>query len=117
MGNRKDYVESGFRSLLISKFYAEGKYKVDNIAQKMGVHKDTLYKWIAGKDSNGQKRHFPIDRIPDLVNATNDIEFLDYLCRRCGMMVIPEIKDKATLKMFTHMARIMQLIANEKNDE
>jgi len=116
-GKRKDYIEDGFRSLLIQKFYGERKYTVDGIAEKMGLHKDTLYKWIAGRDSDGKKRHFPIDMIPTLVNATGDSDFLKYLCRPCGMMVLPEIKDKTTLKMFTHMAEIMGVLANGKNDE
>lgn len=116
-GNRKDCIDSGFRSLLIANFYAKRKYKVDDIAQKMGIHKDTLYKWIAGRDSNGEARHFPIDRIPDLVNATNDIEYLEYLCRPCGMMIIPEITDRTTLKMFTHMVGVLQSVTNGKKDE
>ena len=102
MGNLNNKGRSGFQSLLYVNFIFKKKYRVDDTAQKMGIHKDTLYKWVRGENP------FPIDQLTNLVKATGDLDFLEYFCEPCGYSLIPKIKDKGTAKMFSQMARIMQ---------
>ena len=74
----------GFQSLLYVNFIVKKKYRVEVIAQIMGYHKDTLYKWIRGE------RPFPIDEVPNLVKSTgiqnilniSAISVVSHLCLR-----------------------------------
>jgi hypothetical protein len=68
----------------------------------MGIHSDTLHKWI-----NGTKL-FPADRLASLVIATDDVEYLECILDECDMTPIPKIKDKHTAKMFAQMVKLMQ---------
>ena len=117
MGKLKMSEQNGFQSLLYVNFIIRKKYRVDEVAQKWvgrngkkGIHKDTLYKWIRGEN------HFPPDRIAELVNATGDIEYLEYHCDPCGFTLMPKIKDKHTAKMISHMVRLMQSAIDLKEE-
>lgn len=101
----------GLQNLLYVNFVVKKKYRVDTVAQIMGYHKDTLYKWIRGE------RPFPVDEISNLTNSTGDPEYLEYLANRSGFTLLPIIKDKATAKMFTHMVVILQSALNLKEEE
>ena len=90
----------GFQSLLYYKFVVHKTYRVDTVAEKMGLSSDTLYRYVRGD------RPFPIDRLSDLVNATGDFEYLEYFNDRCGYSVIPKIKDKTTTEIMTQIAEI-----------
>ena len=92
---------SGFQCLLYTNFRIKKKYSVDTVAQKMGIHKDTLHKWIYGKNL------FPADRIIPLTKATGDLDYLEYVCNQCDYTAMPRITDKQTAKTFAHMSRIM----------
>ena len=93
---------SGFNCLMYTNFIIRKKYSVETIAEKMGISKDSLYRWIRGN------RLFPADRLSDLTNATEDFDYIDFILSECGLAAIPRIKDKSTLKMFTQMVKLMQ---------
>lgn len=101
----------GFQGLTYYIFISLKKYRVDFTAQKMGCAIDTLYKKIRGE------RDWQFEDIHKLVDATGDPLFLEYFCNPCGYTVIPQIKDKATAKMFTQMVKVMQSAINEKENE
>ena len=102
--------KNGFQSLLYVNFIIRKRYRVDTTAQNMGIHKDTLYKWIRGE------RPFPVDQISNLVNATRDVEYLEYFCDPCNYTPMPKIKDKSIIKMFSQMVKVMQSAINLKQD-
>ena len=109
MGNLKFGGPTGYQTLLYYKFIASKQHDAASVAQKMQVSLDSLYRWVRGD------RSMPIDRIPDLVNATGDLEFLEYLTEKCGFSLIPKIRDKATFKIFGQLVNIFQsaMSANE----
>lgn len=111
MGNLKMTSNSGFQCLLYTNFRIKKKYSVDSIAQNMGIHKDTLHKWIYGKNL------FPADRIASLTKATRDLDYLEYVCNQCDYTAMPKIKDKNTARMFAQMARVMLAAINLKEEE
>jgi len=92
---------SGLQNLLYVNFIVKKKYRVDVVAQIMGRHKDTLYKWVRGEHP------FPVDEIPNLTKATEDTEYLEYLCDRAGYSLMPKIKDKGTARTFSHMVKVL----------
>jgi len=77
----------------------------------MEVHRDTLHKWIYGKNLS------PADRLASLTNATGDLDYLEYVCNQCGNTAMPKVKDKHTAKMFAQMARVMLAAINLKEEE
>lgn len=97
LNNRRD---ERFRALLYYRFHVDDKYPVDVIAEKMGVHKDTLYRWINGTNV------FPANEIIGLIQATNDIKYLEFIADKCGYSVIPKIKDRKTAEAMIMMAKI-----------
>ena len=101
---------SGYQMLLYYKFIAHKEFDTTSIAEKMGISLDTLYRYIRGD------RPFPVDRISDLVNATQDTEFLDYLCSPCGFSLMPKIKDRTTMKTFSQLVRMMQSVLDSKEN-
>ena len=101
-GNLKISGISGFNCLLYTNFIIKKKYDVATVAEKMGISKDSLYRWIRGN------RLFPADRISDLTNATDDFEYLDLVLSECGLTTVPKIKDKHTAKMFFQLMKLME---------
>ena len=102
---------SGFQSLLYFNFILQKKYRVDTIAQKMGINKDTLYKYIRGE------RPFPPDRISDLYNTTEDLSYLTFFLDPCGFVPIKPIEDKETSKMLLSLVELIQSAINKKEGE
>lgn len=102
---------SALQCLLYTNFHIKKKYRVDTVAEIMGVSSDTLYKWINGT------RLFPADRLSSLTLATNDTEYLDFLAGKCGYSIIPKLRDKNTLKMFAHMVEVMRSAIDLKGEE
>jgi hypothetical protein len=94
------------QTLLYYKFIASKQHDVASVAQKMAVSVDTLYRYVRGD------RPLPVDRIPDLVNATGDTEFLEYLTDKCGFSLVPKIKDKGTFKIFAQLVNVFQSAMN-----
>jgi len=101
---------SGLQVLLYSNFVIKKRYRVDTIAQKMGISKDLLYRWIRGN------KQFPADRLSDLTNATEDYEYFDFILSECGLTTIPKIKDKTTAKMFFQLMKLMESALKGKEE-
>lgn len=108
--NLKNNRASRFQNLLYFIFQVKHRHRVDLTAEKMGVHKDTFYRWSRGD------KPFPIDQLPNLVNATDDVEFLEHLADQCGYSVLPKIKNRKTAEIMTQMAKVM-LSATESNEK
>ena len=92
-------------------FIIKKKHRVDLIADRMKVHRDSLYRWIRAD------KPFPVDQLASLINATEDVEFLEYFADQCGYSIMPKIKDKKTAKVVSQMAKIMLSATDEKNNE
>jgi len=81
MSNSK---HDGFRSLLYYKFIHSKTHKVDETALKMGISVSTFYNYIEGINN------FPVDLVPPLYNATQDIDFLNFTLNNtaCAHIVV-----------------------------
>ena len=78
MSNSK---HDGFRSLLYYKFIHSKTHKVDETALKMGISVSTFYNYIEGINN------FPVDLVPPLYNATQDIDFLNFTLNNTDQMM------------------------------
>jgi len=103
-------VNSGTQCLLYTNFVIKAKYPVDSVAEKMGVHRDTLYKWIEGKNL------FPADRLAPLVIATGDLEYLEYILDKCGYVLLPKIRDKKAAETMIQMAKVFMSATNGRGE-
>jgi len=108
--NRIMGANSGLQCLLYTNFVIKGKYPVDSVAEKMGIHRDTLYKWIEGVNL------FPADRLAPLVVATGDPEYLEYILDKCGYAVLPKIRDKKAAETMIQMAKVFMSATNGRGD-
>src|SRR3990167_2344629 len=79
MSNSK---HDGFRSLLYYKFIHSKTHKVDETALKMGISVSTFYNYIEGINN------FPVDLVPPLYNATQDIDFLNFILNDTNKKII-----------------------------
>ncbi len=79
---------SGFSALLYVNFIIKKKYRVDAIAKEMQIANDTLYRYIRGENV------MPADRIVDLVNATKDIDYLEFFCEPAGFLPVTKAQAK-----------------------
>lgn len=73
----------GFRNLLYHNFIYLKLYRVEDVAEKMGISPVTFYKYISGQMS------FPVDLVGKLYNATGDIEFLNFILNGTDQMLTP----------------------------
>jgi transcriptional regulator with XRE-family HTH domain len=73
---------NGFSVLLYYHFISKKKYRVDEIADKMGIAVDTLYRYVRGENN------IPPDRIVSLLKATDEIEFFNYFLDPCGYIPV-----------------------------
>lgn len=108
--NLKMSMNSGLGVLLYCNFIIKKKYTVDAIAQKMGIHKDTLYKYVNGTHV------FPSEQLINLTKSTEDPEYLEYITNQCGYALIPKIKDKRTAESLIQMAKVFLSATAGKND-
>ena len=95
----------GFASLLYYNFIFTKKYRVDKIAEKMGIAADTLYRYIRGELT------MPPDRVPDLVNSTGDTDYLQFFLGNTGFLAVPEVRiklHKKSMKQIELDATILQ---------
>jgi len=102
---------SGLQCLLYTNFVIKAKYSVDSVAEKMGVHRDTLYKWIEGKNL------FPADRLAPLTVATQDTEYLEYTLDKCGYVLLPKIRDKKAAETMIQMAKVFMSATNNGKEK
>jgi len=96
--NLKSDTGFSFQNLLYSKFILKHHHRVDSTSDSMGIHKDTLYRKIRGEND------FKIDELPALLNATNDIEYINFLLRDTNFIAIPK-PDKRFEKMLSELAK------------
>jgi len=99
-----------FQNLLYSKFILKRHHRVEPVSDLLKIHKDTLYRKIRG-DSE-----FRIDELPALLNATNDIEYINYLLRDTNFIAIPK-PDKRFEKMLFELAKSMLAITGNGLEE
>jgi hypothetical protein len=109
--NLKNGRNHGLRPLLYYRFHIEDKYSVDIVAQKMGIHMDTLYKWINGTNV------FPADEIINLINATGDVKYLQFIADKCGYAIIPKIKNRKTAEDLILMANLFMSATGESQEK
>lgn len=109
--NLKINRNSGLQCLMYFAFHISSKYPVDVVAQKMGVHPDTLYKWVNGTHV------FPAEQLINLVNATDDLKYLEYVADKCDQCIIPKIKDRKQAEMMRRMAEVFLSATNGPEDE
>ena len=63
--NLKKLDEFRFQDLLYFVFIQHDKFRIDQTAARMKIHPDTLYRYCRGE------LPFPVDRLDDLVEATD----------------------------------------------
>lgn len=73
----------GFRVLLYHKFIYRKAFRVDEVADKMGIPPTTFYKYLQGQ------MNFPVDLVAKLYSATGDIEFLNFILNDTPHMLAP----------------------------
>jgi len=99
---------------MVSNFMKTKKYSLDktveNWPDKSITSTSSLYKWMEG-------REMPIHQIINLTIATKDSCYLDFIANQAGYSVIPQIKDKGTLRMFLHFSKVTEAIINGYSDE
>lgn len=110
-GNLKINRSSGIQCLMYFAFHISDKYPVDTVAQKMGVHPDTLYKWINGTNV------FPAEQLINLINATGDTKYLEFIADKTGYAIIPKIQDRKTAETMMRMAEIFMSATGNNDDE
>ena len=109
-GNLKNDHPDRLRVMMYYNFHIAEKYSVDSVAQKMGIHRDTLYKWINGTNT------FPANEIIDLIKATGDISYLEFIADKCGYALIPKIKDRKTAETVLFIAKMFLMATEGKFD-
>jgi hypothetical protein len=90
-------------------FIIADEHDVASVSEKMKISPDTLYRYVRGA------LPFPIDRLPDLVNATGNLKFLEYFANKCDYTLIPKIKDRKTAEMLIRVAQMFMSATG--NDE
>ena len=91
LGNIKMSDKFGFSHLLYYLFIVEKKFRVDEISERMGIHKDTLYKMINGTNP------FSPDYINPLLKATESLEIIQYLINGTDFRIINVSKKESEL--------------------
>jgi hypothetical protein len=106
-----------FQNLLHYNFIYSKKYQalggVEGVAERMKIHKDTLYKYISGALA------FPIDRLGDLVAATEDEEYYKFFADKTGHLIVPsttEMKSRKTSHVLKALGDLISAVldSNEK---
>jgi len=101
---------SRFQSLLYVNFHIKKKYRVDAVAEKMGLHHDTLYKYANGTNV------FPVDQLAPLTIATGDTEYLEYILDMCGYTLLPKIKNRKAAETLELMAKMVLSAVSGQED-
>ena len=103
-GNLKNNNSSRFQNQLYTYFIHDKKRRVDETAEKMGVHRDTLYRWIRGDNP------FPIDELDNLTQAIGEPYFIEHFATICGYKLYEEITDKKVLNVLEEFKKILSAI-------
>jgi len=103
-GNLKNNKSSRFQNQLYQYFITDKKKRVDETAEKMGIHRDTLYRWIRGDNP------FPIDELDNLTNAIEEPYFIEHFATICGYKMINEITDKKVLSFLEELKKLISAV-------
>jgi hypothetical protein len=87
-------------------FIIEKKFRVDDIAKKMKISSDLLYRYIRGD------KPFPFFRLIPLLKATKDLRILVAICREMGGIFVPYIKHKNFIDGLTEITLALSGIAD-----
>lgn len=105
----------GLRQLMYTNFIVLKKYSLDgavkNWPDKSIKTTSTLYKWMEGV------RDIPLHQLVNLSLAVKDPIYIDYIANQAGYSIIPQIKDKTTLKVFSQFFKVIESAINVNNDE
>lgn len=94
---------NGIQALLYVRFIIEKRYRVDEVAPKMGIASDTLYKYIRGENL------FPMERAGALTAATGDTCYLDYAADQSGYILVPKPTVKAVQKSVRQLEALITI--------
>ena len=76
------YKYNRFQFFLYQIFLQEKRHDAQDVARKLGIPPSTLYHWIEGENA------FPIDMLAPLYNATQDIDFLNFVLNDTDKKII-----------------------------
>jgi len=103
-GNLKNSGSGRFQNLLYSYFIIDKKRRVDETAEKMKIHRDTLYRWVRGDNP------FPIDELDNLTNAIGEPHFIEHYATLTGYKLINDITDKKALNFFKELHKLISAV-------
>ena len=103
-GNLKNNGSGRFQNQLYTYFISDKKRRVDETAEKMGCHRDTLYRWIRGDNP------FPIDELDNLTRAIEDSYFIEHFTRMCGYRITREITDKKAIIILEEIRNLISAV-------
>jgi len=111
----KDPIMDGLRQLMYTNFIVLKKYSLDKAVENWPDESITstssIYKWMeAIRDPS-------IKQIINLTIATKDSIYIEYIANQAGYSVIPQIKDRASLKVLSHLSKLCDSAINGNNDE
>lgn len=89
-------------------FITMKKWRTDDIAKKMGISSDTLYRYIRGD------KNFPFDRFLDFLKATGDLDYLKFIANEVGCTLIQKIKSERFAKDLAEIGRLLTESASNK---
>jgi hypothetical protein len=67
---------------------AIGKVGVKEVAHHLGMSPQTIYKWLEEKEVSGARN--PLDRIKTIIEITNDMSIIDWLCQNFKGSFVPD---------------------------
>lgn len=105
----------GLRRLMYANFIVLKKYSLDkavkNWPDKSITSTSSLYKWMEGE------RDIPLHQLVNLSIATQDSIYIEYIANQAGYSIIPQIKDRAALRVLSHLSKLCESAINGNNDE
>lgn len=110
IGNLKNLPDCRFQDLLYLAFITSRKFSVGIVAHKMGICRDTLYRYVRGE------LPFPIDKLGDLVRATQWKGWLQYFTSGTNLEVGKKL-DPQTQRYITELGLALTGYAKAKTGD
>ena len=104
--NPKIRYPSGLQCYFYTIFITQKKYRFDNTSKKMGIKEDTLRAYAQGE------LPITVTRFLDFMRVTGDIEYLIFLARELGYVVVPQLKDEKIARALTELLKTLGAIYN-----